>query len=137
MGERSEHASCNSSTQCLVIDSMGELVRYYAACDLAFVGGTITEIGGHNVLEPAALGKPVLLGPHTANIQEISVQLIEQGGAVRVHDPQQLAETVGTLVGDHNEREKMSRAAMALVRSGRGALDKTVKEVEKLLGETE
>ena len=69
---RSEGISCPRTSQCLIVDSMGELVLYYAACDVAFVGGSIDRIGGHNVLEPAAMGKPVIVGPHTFNFKEIA-----------------------------------------------------------------
>ncbi len=77
---RSEGISCPRSTQCFVIDTMGELARYYAACDVAFVGGSLDKIGGHNVLEPAALCKPVIVGPHTFNFEDITRQLIDQQG---------------------------------------------------------
>ena len=70
---------------------MGELMNYYAAADVAFVGGTIAPVGGHNLLEPAALAKPVLIGPHTANVREIAEQLLEAGAAMRVHDRHDLA----------------------------------------------
>ena len=65
---------------------MGELLRYYAACDVAFVGGTFEALGGHNLLEPAALGKPVLVGPHTFNSPDITRQLLDGGSAWQVAD---------------------------------------------------
>jgi 3-deoxy-D-manno-octulosonic-acid transferase len=85
----------DSETQCLVIDGMGVMMRYYAACDLAFVAGSLVPIGGHNVLEPAALSKPVLVGSYTFNFEEITRTMIEAGGARRVATTQELGTQSG------------------------------------------
>src|SRR6185312_7880232 len=77
-------ADANAETQCLVIDSMGVMMRYFAACNLAFVAGSLVPIGGHNVLEPAALSKPVVVGPYTFNFEEITRTMIDAGGARRI-----------------------------------------------------
>jgi len=126
-------AACPADTQCFVVDAMGELLRYYAAADIAFVGGSLEPIGGHNVLEPAALARPVLVGPYTANVGEIADQLIDAGAARRVADGAALRTTVIELFGAAGERDRMGAAARELVASGQGALARTLDEIERLL----
>jgi 3-deoxy-D-manno-octulosonic-acid transferase len=130
---RSSGVSCPRNTQCFVIDSMGELMRYYAACDVAFVGGSIDTIGGQNVLEPAALCKPVLVGPHTFNFEEITRQLIDCGAALRVQNGGELEEAIRRLFNEPELRDRMGQAGFRLVRSGQGALDRTLAVVDELL----
>jgi len=130
---RSEGVSCPRTTQCFVIDSMGELLRYYAACDVAFVGGSIATTGGQNVLEPAALCKPVLVGPHTFNFEEITRQLIDCQAALRIQNAGELEEAVRRLFNDPELRDRMGRAGLKLVKGGQGALDRTLEIVDSLL----
>jgi len=130
---RSDGVSCPRSTQCFVIDSMGELLRYYAACDVAFVGGSIDTVGGQNVLEPAALAKPVLVGPHTFNFEEITRQLIDCHAALRIQDAGELEEAVRRLFREPELRDRMGLAGLNLVKSGQGALSATLEIVDGLL----
>jgi 3-deoxy-D-manno-octulosonic-acid transferase len=130
---RSEAVTPPEGTQCFVIDAMGELLRYYAACDVAFVGGSIEPVGGQNVLEPAGLGKPVLVGPHTFNFEEITRQLIDHEAALRIHDAAELEDTLIRLFKNPELRDRMGRAGRDLVRSGQGALDHTLDIVAGLL----
>lgn len=123
-------------TNCLVVDTMGELLNYYAAADVTFLGGTLAEIGGHNILEPAALGKPVLTGPHTENIEEIADMLIEAGAARSVRNDSELSLLLDGLFADGAQRDRMGQAGQALVRANRGALQKTLREIEKALPES-
>src|SRR6202034_406091 len=81
---RSAVALVRADADVLLVDTMGELTALYAAADAAFVGGSLVPVGGHNLLEPAVLGVPVVTGPHTANAKDIARLLIEQGGAVEV-----------------------------------------------------
>ncbi len=99
------------TTQCFVIDSMGELLRFFASADVAFVGGSLVSIGGHNVLEPAALGKPVLVGPYTFNFEEITQALLDEEGGQRVNDGDELGEQVLSLLRDPVRRRHMGEAA--------------------------
>lgn len=122
----SDGAHVPSTTQCFVVDAMGELLRYYAACDVAFVGGSFDRIGGHNVLEPAALAKPVLVGPHTFNFDEITRELIACGGAWRVEDAGELAAAAVRLFGEPALRAEMGGSGAALVRRRQGALARTL-----------
>jgi 3-deoxy-D-manno-octulosonic-acid transferase len=129
----SEDAGCPRSAQCFVVDAMGELLRYYAACDVAFVGGTLAPVGGHNVLEPAALSRPVLFGPHTANAADNARQLLECGAAVQVADEQELETVLLQLFADPERRSRMGRASLELVRSGQGAVGRTLYRIERLI----
>ncbi len=130
---RSETEICEPATACFVIDTMGELLRYCAAADVAFVGGSLTPVGGHNVLEPAALGKPVIFGPYMFNFAEISARLVQRGAAMEVLDAEQLADAVNTLFSDPDRRDRMGRAGLRLVSEGRGALLRTLDQIEKSL----
>ncbi len=129
----SETGACSSAAQCFVVDAMGELMRYYAACDVALVGGTFARIGGHNPLEPAALGKPVLVGPHTFHFEEITSSLCEAGAALQVHAPGEFQRQVLELFREPVTMERMGQAGKALVAQGRGALEKTLSRMEVLL----
>jgi 3-deoxy-D-manno-octulosonic-acid transferase len=125
--------TCGPDNACFVIDAMGALLRYYAACDIAFVGGSLVPIGGHNVLEPAALAKPVIVGPHTFNFEEIVTQLVAHGGALKIDDAQALQKAVCSLFDRNTEREQMGQAGKALASSGQGALAATLEAIDHLL----
>jgi len=112
---------------------MGELLPYYAACDVAFVGGSLEAIGGHNALEPAALAKPVLFGPHTFNFEDITNQLLSTGAAIRVNNARDLEEASTRLFRQPDLRNQMGRAGLELVKSGQGALERTLEIVEGLI----
>lgn len=110
------------SNQVFVIDAMGQLMPFYAAAGLAFVGGSLMPIGGHNVLEPASLGTPVLVGPYTFNFEEITASLIAGGCALRVPSSKALGEAVLRLLRDDERRHAMGRAARQVFERERGAV---------------
>lgn len=130
---RSERPVCPRDSQCFIIDSMGALLRYYSACDVAFVGGSMTAIGGQNVLEPAALGKPVVVGPHTFNFRDIMRQMLEIDGAVQVQDTAGLEAAVRGLFSDPELRDRMGQAGLSLVEGGQGAVRRTLERIALLL----
>jgi 3-deoxy-D-manno-octulosonic-acid transferase len=130
---RSSGINCPAGTQCFVVDSMGELLSFYAACDVAFVGGSLDPIGGHNVLEPAALSRPVVVGPHTENFADITEQLLGCGAAVRVADTNELETGLRRLFSEPEQRDRMGRAGFDLVRNGQGAVGRTLEIIEALL----
>lgn len=132
---RSEGANCPSRAQCFVVDAMGELLRYYAAGDVAFVGGSLEAIGGHNLLEPAALSKPVVVGPHCFNFADITKQLVEAGAAEQVQDGTELESAVRRMFGDPDARDRMGRAGRQLFLDGQGAVGRTLDMVTELLTE--
>ncbi|HET7931354.1 MAG TPA: lipid IV(A) 3-deoxy-D-manno-octulosonic acid transferase [Rhodanobacteraceae bacterium] len=129
------HGADNVSlgTQCLVIDAMGVMMRYFAAADLAFVGGSLVPIGGHNVLEPAALSKPVLVGPYTFNFEEITRSLIEAGGARRIASARELGAAVLELLRDPAELAAMGAIAHAVGARERGAVRRTMVMLERIV----
>lgn len=116
----------NAETQCLIVDAMGVMMRYYAACDLAFVAGSLVPVGGHNVLEPATLSKPVLVGPYTFNFEEITRSLIDAGGARRVASAPELGEAVLDLLRNPRELARMGASARAVCARERGAARRTM-----------
>ncbi|MGE6136034.1 lipid IV(A) 3-deoxy-D-manno-octulosonic acid transferase [Aeromonas salmonicida] len=107
-------------------DTMGELPLMLAAADVAFVGGSLVKVGGHNLLEPAALGKPCLTGPAYFNFSDITRQLVAQGGAALVADAAVLGEKVSELLADEGERSQMGEQARAVVLRNQGALARTL-----------
>jgi 3-deoxy-D-manno-octulosonic-acid transferase len=123
------------SHQVFVIDAMGQLMSFFAATDVAFVGGSLVPIGGHNALEPAALSVPVLVGPHTFNFEEITGSLIEQGGAERVADTARLGPDVLQLLLDAPRRERMGQAAQQVFERERGAVRRVMQLIDALLQE--
>jgi 3-deoxy-D-manno-octulosonic-acid transferase len=129
---RSQGEACSAQAQCFIIDSIGELLTYYACADVTFVGGSFGEQGGHNPLEPAALGKPVLLGPNMVNAKEISLQLLQCGAAKRVTDQYDFRQSAEKILTDGNLRHRMGMAGKGLVDKNRGALDLTLDAVKEI-----
>ena len=133
---RSQGRQCSAQDQVYVVDSMGELPRHYAAADVAFVGGSLLPFGGHNVLEPAVLGRPVLVGPHTFNFTDIVALLSAAGALVVVDDASQLAAAALRWLRDSNERDRVGHLAREVVHRHRGATHRTVGVVRDLLART-
>lgn len=131
---RSQGEACQSATRVFLLDTLGELNLFYASADLAFVGGSLVAVGGHNVLEPAILGLPVLFGPHMFNFKEIAGSLLQAGGALQVQDDARLAERAGHLLGNAQERAAMGGRAQGFVERNRGALERHVSLLEQWLG---
>jgi 3-deoxy-D-manno-octulosonic-acid transferase len=107
-----------------LVDSLGELPKFYAAADVAFVGGSLVPIGGHNLLEPAVLGMPVISGPHNFNAEDIAVLLRDAGGLQLVADEAELGAAVATLLCDPALREQRGAQARQVVAESGGALEK-------------
>jgi 3-deoxy-D-manno-octulosonic-acid transferase len=117
----------------LLVDTMGELLDFYAMGDVAFVGGSLVTVGGHNLLEPAALGVPVLAGPHNFNSADIAKILVDRGAAQIVKDSTELGARVAALLSDPAERERIGALARASVEDNRGALEKLLSLIDPLL----
>ncbi|PHV18594.1 3-deoxy-D-manno-octulosonic acid transferase [Janthinobacterium sp. BJB303] len=120
-------------TQVLLGDSMGEMFAYYAACDCAFVGGSLLPLGGQNLIEPAALGKPVLIGPHTFNFALVTEQAIAAGGAALVADADALTAQASALLQDPARLSSMGERALAFASQHRGATPRTIAAIQPLL----
>ncbi len=113
----------------LVVDTLGQLSAMFAVADVAFVGGTLVPIGGHNVLEPAAANIPVLFGPHTENVTAAADALCAAGGAIQVQSAAELIPALGELLGDEDRNRRMGRSAGEVVRTNRGALAQSVESI--------
>ncbi|OED42511.1 3-deoxy-D-manno-octulosonic acid transferase [Endozoicomonas sp. (ex Bugula neritina AB1)] len=122
----SEGSEASLDTQVILGDTMGEMMTLFAASDIAFVGGSLVETGGHNMLEPAALNLPVLSGPHVFNFAEISSSLEKAGGLKLVQNESELAEAVLFLLGNQQACSEMGDNAQAFVDANRGALQRTL-----------
>jgi 3-deoxy-D-manno-octulosonic-acid transferase len=126
-------ASATAEAQVLLLDTLGELLDFYAAADVAFVGGSLVPIGGHNLLEPAALGLPILTGPNNSNSAEAARQLISLGAVEVVQGPQDLAEKVLALLSNPHKRDQMGAQGRAFVEANKGALEKLLGLVVPLI----
>lgn len=127
---RSSASPLSSGHTVLLVDTLGELTQFYAASDIAFVGGSLVPVGGHNLLEPAALSLPVLSGPYTFNAPDIA-QHLSDGTALRyVYSADELAGVVIELFGDPAQRIKQGSAGLAVVQESKGALLKLVALIE-------
>jgi 3-deoxy-D-manno-octulosonic-acid transferase len=127
---RSAGVPVASDVQVLLLDTVGELLAFYGASDVAFVGGSLVEIGGHNLLEPAALKLPVLTGPSDFNAKEIAALLVESGAARRVADAAELGTAVSELLGNSRERLRMGAIARRAVETNRGSVQRLLKLIE-------
>ena len=130
---RSTGEAVQTSDQVLLGDTMGELLFLYALADIAFVGGSLVANGGHNLLEPAALGKPVLSGPHLFNFLEIAAQLREAGALNEVENAGQLADKVAALLNEPSEMQRMSQAGLSVLKANQGALQRLLEGLQRLL----
>jgi 3-deoxy-D-manno-octulosonic-acid transferase len=121
---RSDNRQVPADVGIVLGDSMGELLAYYAAADLAFIGGSLLPLGGQNLIEALAVGTPVLIGPHTFNFKEAAVGAVAAGAAQRVADAEALILAVEALFRDPTQREAMREAAGAFHAAHRGATER-------------
>jgi 3-deoxy-D-manno-octulosonic-acid transferase len=134
---RTEDRACETSTSVFLGDTMGEVPLFYAASDLAFVGGSLVEIGGHNMLEPAALGLPVISGPHVYNAQTIADMFIELGACHIVHDAAELAAAVRELLDNPMDAANRGNRGRQIVQRNRGSLSRLLGLLEPLIRKNE
>jgi 3-deoxy-D-manno-octulosonic-acid transferase len=121
---RSDEAAVPTDASVVLGDTMGELLAYYAAADVAFVGGSLLPLGGQNLIEPIALGRPTLFGPHMFNFAEAARGALAAGAAVEVADAAHLAAEVAALLGDAARRDAMHQAALSFHAAHAGALER-------------
>ena len=123
-------------TTVYLIDSMGELPSFYAAADVAFVGGSLVPRGGHNVLEPAALGVPVVVGPYTYNFSDIVGMLQSVGALSLAEDAETLADRIDAWLGSSDVRDRAGAAGKDIVAQNRGAAGKTNEIIDRMITES-
>jgi len=130
VARRSDGAAVDGATRVVIGDSMGEMLAYYAAADVVIVGGSLLPFGGQNLIEACALGRPVIVGPHTYNFSEAADGAVAAGAAIRVRDA---AEALLAAAGlDHVEREAMGRRAAQFVEAHRGAVSRLMDWIDEV-----
>lgn len=122
---RSVNAWPDSRTQIFIIDTLGELPWFMPCADAVFVGGSLQDIGGHNVIEPAAYGKPILVGPYTSNFPDSVEVLKADGGLIQCQDAETMQLELLDLFSNDAKRMKMAKANSDAVVRNQGALEKT------------
>jgi 3-deoxy-D-manno-octulosonic-acid transferase len=122
-----------SNVRVMLGDSMGEMFMYYAACDIAFIGGSLLPLGGQNLIEACAVGKPVLIGPHTFNFNAVTDDAIDAGAALRVDDAAVMLRIAMRLFETNSERNRMGQQAKAFSAQHRGATSRTMKLIRSML----
>jgi len=122
--------------QVLLVDTVGELSALYAAVDVAFVGGSLVPVGGHNLLEPAALGVAVITGPYQSNGKEIARLLLQEGAAIEVADAAALARVIRELFADPERRQRAGASGRSVVEANRGSVARLLELIEPALAKT-
>lgn len=133
LARRSKQDTVTADTQVYLADTMGELLMLFGVADVAFVGGSLVPVGGHNLLEPAGWGKPVVTGPHLHNFTAISGLLDDAGALTLVEDADALAITLQGLFRNPAQRQHQGQAAAAVVEANRGALEKGLQLISEQL----
>ena len=134
VARRSELRVDSEPTQDVVIlDTIGELAQLFQVATAVFVGGSLVDAGGHNILEPAVFGKPIVFGPHMQNFAEIAQTFLENGAAIQVRSGRELEPALVDLLRDPVHRARLGAAARALVEANRGARSKTLDVLAELL----
>lgn len=130
---RSMHEPVTADTSVLLVDTLGELLSFYAAANVAFVGGSLVPIGGHNLLEPAALNRPIIVGPHNFNAADVAQMFVASGAAIQVASATELGDVVVELLTNAARRDRMIAQAHAILEANRGALERLLLLVQTLL----
>lgn len=130
---RSASQAIAHHTQVVLGDSMGEMFAYYAAADIAFVGGSLLPYGGQNLIEACAVGTPVLIGPHTHNFAEATRRAVDAGAAMQITDSKELMLRLSRLLGDQVLLAEMRRQCIEFVRLNRGATEKSLQIIRQTL----
>ena len=116
-----------------ILDTIGELLDYYAICDIVFVGGSLVKKGGHNILEPAALSKPIIFGPHTFNFRDIAQLYLKEQAAILAHNQQELKEGIKYLLANPNKKEELGRKAKDLILANQGATKRNLEYLGRVV----
>ena len=123
----------STGSEVLLVDTLGELLMFYAGADLAFVGGSLVPIGGHNLLEPVAVGRPTLTGPYNSHSAGVHAELRRAGGLVSVQDGRELGDVLVQLFGDSAGRDQLTAAGMRVLDANRGTVDRLLALLQPLV----
>jgi 3-deoxy-D-manno-octulosonic-acid transferase len=132
---RRSRAEKSSGNSILLLDTIGELSDAYALGTFIFIGGSLVDRGGHNVLEPASWGKPIFFGPHMENYSDIASILEKEGAGVRVRNGEELAAQIDGLIRDNGRLLTMGERASSFVNQNQGAVEKNLDHIERILAE--
>jgi len=130
---RSENLPVSADTKVVLGDSMGEMLAYYVACDITFIGGSLLPLGGQNLIEACAVGTPVLIGPHTYNFSQATMLAIENGAAIRIQNADNLAQTLHQLLLQPEKLAQMGKAGLSFVNANKGATEKALSKINQAL----
>jgi 3-deoxy-D-manno-octulosonic-acid transferase len=133
VARRSTGEPIDADARVLVGDSIGEMLAYYVACDVVIMGGSLLPFGGQNLIEPCAVGRPVIVGPHTYNFADVAKGAISAGAALRVRDAYEAMQVAALLASDAERREAMGRKALEFVAAHRGAVARIVEWIDALV----
>ena len=117
----------------IILDTYGELAALYSLCTVAFVGGSLVPVGGHNILEPAVYAKPVIFGPYMQHFPELAALLCAAGGAVQVQSEAELYERLADILAHPEAGYAIGQRALQTLAANRGALERTLQAVTALL----
>ena len=127
---RSQGEKCSQDIEVLIGDSMGEMMEYYSICDIAFIGGSLTENGCQNMLEAASLSKPIIFGPSVYNFEEISKQLLENDAAIQVANADALMMTITELMSNEARRNMLGANARKVFEDNQGAVKNVLRAIK-------
>ncbi|MDA7437827.1 3-deoxy-D-manno-octulosonic acid transferase [Candidatus Pseudothioglobus singularis] len=130
---RSTALECSKDTDILIGDTMGEMMSYYSVCDLAFIGGSLSDNGCQNMLEAASLSKPIIFGPSVFNFEEISKKLLMSDAAIQVANADELMSTISDLLKSDQRREQLGVNAKKTFDQNRGAVNKILEVITPLI----
>ena len=123
---KSIDVKCSEDTDILIGDSMGEMMEYYSISDIAFIGGSLSDNGGQNMLEAASLSKPIIFGPSTYNFEEVSKQLLDNDASIQVANADELMRTITELLTNDLRRKELGANARKTFEDNQGAVNKTI-----------
>ncbi|MBU1998522.1 MAG: 3-deoxy-D-manno-octulosonic acid transferase, partial [Candidatus Omnitrophica bacterium] len=132
ISRRDELGSLSAGGEVFVLDTIGELVSYYKLADIVFVGGSLTKVGGHNILEPASMGKPVIFGPYMFNFRDIAEIFLDSRAALRVSTDEDLFRAVKYLLDNPVEIPLMVKRALEVICLNQGATAKNIAQIKRL-----
>jgi 3-deoxy-D-manno-octulosonic-acid transferase len=117
----------------LLVDTVGEMMNLYALADIAYVGGSLVPLGGHNLLEPASVGVPTVFGPHMANFREIEALVLRYGAGIQVHTPEELTVSWRALITSAELRGVLGQNGLKMMRDNGGATERHMEVISGYL----
>lgn len=130
---RTSTGAIEPEVQVLIMDTIGELSSVYRMGDIVFVGGSLVPKGGHNILEPAIYGKPIIVGPHMFNFIDIHALFTQYDACVTVHEPEELAATIIDLLNNKDRAEELGQNALHIMEKNQGATALTIQHIKEVM----